>query len=78
MTKFCCLWHLQELWHCATGATGRDQEQIEPLTWSYLGRLAMLFWQRKLRLSTFLWALRARPASVCGIGGSYAVADWIQ
>lgn len=66
------------LWRCATGPTNRDPADIEPLSWHYVRTLTDLLLSRRLHLSTYLWGLRARPASICGIGGSYAVAAWID
>lgn len=78
MVNHCLSWWWQEVWLNATAPTGRLAEDREPLSWTYLRALAGLLASRRLRVATFIWALRARPASVCGIGGSYAVAPWIQ
>lgn len=70
--------HWLHLWHSATGPINRDPADIEPLSWHYVRSLTDLLLSRRLHLSTYLWGLRARPASICGIGGTYAVAAWID
>lgn len=78
MRKLFPTWWLCDVWVSIAGRIGRCPEDQEPLTWSYVEALTGLLVQRKLRVATFVWALRARPSSVCGIGGTYAVASCIE
>lgn len=78
MRKLFQHWWLRDVWASMAGPTGRCPEDREPFTWGYVEALTGLLVRRKLRVSTYVWALRARPSSVCGIGGTYAVAFWIK
>jgi CHASE1-domain containing sensor protein len=71
------LWKIQRLFASLTGPTGRDDSEKEPLTAAYVASLTGLLVSRKIGLSTWVWAVRARPASVCGRGGSYGLASWM-
>jgi hypothetical protein len=72
------LWRAKRLLAAATGPTGRDDAEREPISLGYCWRLAGLVWSGKVPAWVGIWALRARPASVCGRGGSYAVADGLS
>lgn len=69
------IWRAKRLWLAATGPTGRDADERESLTASYIARLSALLVSQKIGLWTWIWALRARPASVCGRGGSFVIVD---
>ena len=71
-------WYWRNLWHCATGPINRDPADIEPPSLDYALTLTRLLFRRRIRLSIYLWGLRARPACICGIGGTYTVASWIE
>ncbi|WP_207485247.1 hypothetical protein [Arenibaculum pallidiluteum] len=67
---------LNRLLTSAFGNTGRDPEEREPLSCTYVASLSKLLADGLIPARTWVWALRARPASVCGRGGGYAVASW--
>lgn len=71
------IWRAKRLWHAATGPTGRSADERETLDRGYFAQLTGLLILRKIGLWTWVWALRARPASICGRGGAYALADWL-
>lgn len=71
------IWRAKRLWDAATGPTGRDVADREPLTAGYCIELTKLLVSGKIGLWTWVWAMRARPASLCGCGGSYALSEWI-
>ncbi|WP_207481784.1 hypothetical protein [Arenibaculum pallidiluteum] len=67
---------LNRLLTSAFGHTGRDPDEREPLSCAYVASLSGLLSDGLIPVHTWVWALRARPASVCGRGGSYAVTSW--
>ena len=67
----------RHLWQCATGPINRDPAEVEPQSLDYLLTLTGLLFRRRLHLATYLWGLRARPACICGIGGTFSVASWV-
>ncbi len=72
------LWKLKRLLSAASGPTGRDVDEKEPMSIGYSVALTKLLVSGKIDLSTWVWALRARPASVCGKGGTYGIAEWVE
>ncbi|WP_207485553.1 hypothetical protein [Arenibaculum pallidiluteum] len=65
---------LNRLLTSAFGHTGRDPDEREPLSCAYVASLSGLLADGLIPVHTWIWALRARPAAVCGRSGSYAVA----
>jgi hypothetical protein len=71
-------WRLRELMVTILWPSTCPAEEREPLSFDYVWKVVCLIAFGHLRLTTGLWALKNRPAAVCGNGGSFAVAKWLR